>query len=738
MCSATVTHLDNHRTGGRAIVDELRMHGLTQRYKEMVPALLDNFFTEADDFLFKLAERTTDGFEANAYFDQLRALRLLKVEIRQYITTETNRWLQSGAKPWSKTTKAEAAKDDADSLSLMDDVSLERSLATDSFAVRAADRAGDQWLAFHERLKVIVDDSNLTEKQTPFNAESFGKIVLEGLSMIDGPIKTTLMLFRLFDEMAIPKVGSFYTKANAWLIEEGILPNLKLAETHSHAQRAGNGPVTAQTIAEISASLAGMPYNQNGPNGFAGPNMAGFVGHGAGEYRGPLQGGYGSGVMIDPALLQQMMSSMAQFQTQAAPAAHNLADLKAWTTQQASAVTQQAKGTLEAGTVSLVAMLFEYILDDDSLSAHMKQLLARMQIPIIKVAILDKEFFTDTDHSARVLLNRMARSATGWRPDANIENDPLLDGMEHIVSRLNHEFDDDLGLFDELLTEFTGLLEQYESNKSSKVDQVLNVEEQAFETHIKQDRAKLFIETLLENETLPDAISSLIEKDWYRLMKAIYEQQGDSKAWKTSGRIARELVWTLQPSVQFTHPKRFEKVVPKLMEGFVDGLEAAGFSEARISNAVEEIKNHHALYAKPADEDIWEAQEKLEQFEERSAKAEEMIEELPQLPVDEPVVHIKNADLSFYLDQVESMTIDQWFDIEMKDGTIERGCLSGIIGQRSKFVFTNYKGDKIAERSAIGLAMSLLNDQFKAIDEDPFFDRMIDSLVDDLGSKQTH
>jgi hypothetical protein len=514
------------------------------------------------------------------------------------------------------------------------------------------------------------------------------------------------------------------------LVEEGILPNLKLLQSRSSQQV----PVNAQTIAQISASLAGVDTTQAPVTGHSLP-LSGAVAPG-GQQGGAGTAGVPGGVLVDPAMWQQMMQSMATIQAQPAPAAHQLDELKTWTAAQAQTVTEQARGTLEAGTVSLVAMLFEYILDDDNLSAHMKQLLARMQIPIIKVAIIDKDFFTDTDHSARLLLNRMARSATGWRADANIENDALLDGMEKIVSQLNREFDDDLSIFDTLLEDFSNLLETYKQNQSSQIEEIRQVEDAEFEQHQQQDRARIFMDTLLEDVDLPDSIRSLLNTHWYKLMKGVFSKQGESKAWKTSARIARELLWTLQPSVQTTQAARFAQVAPKLLEGFAGGLKAAGLSAGEIETALDQVKTQHQLYQASLNESIWDAQEKLELFEEQSEKAELVIEEPVPLPVDEPVVQIKNADLSYYMDQVESLTEDQWFDIEQSDGTMTRGRLSMIIGEGSKYVFTDYQGEKIAERSAIGLAMAMRNEQFNLIPEDPLFDRMIDTLVDELGSKQ--
>lgn len=700
MCSATVTQLTDHRAR-RSPKSDARVRKLSVKFRHTMRPLFNAFFTEADDLLFKMAERADNGADSNQYFDHLRVLRLQKFQITTRLLNELDHWLDAGAYPTEQSTTRTLP---SDSLCLMDDDALEQALAVDSFNARTAERSGDQWLAFSERMKVVLEAPDLADQEHRFQAASMGQMVLDGLMTIDAPLKSTLLLFRLFDDMAVPKLSEFYAEANAYLKEDDVLPNLKLI--HHTATRATS--LTSQAIAELSASLAGLP----------------------------TQGGNATaqaGVMIEPAMLQQMMASMAQFQTQAAPSPANLEELKAWTAGQAAVVSQQAKGSLEAGTVSLVAMLFEFILDDDSLSAHMKHLLARMQIPVIKVALLDKEFFNNAEHAARQLLNKMARAASGWQPDANVEGDALLIAMEDVVTQLNRDFEDDLSLFDELLASFNAELARCDQDQSQKVNALIRAEQSEYTAFIQQDRAQTFMDALLKDQTFPDGVQTLLTVHWQRLMKAILKKHGAGKQWKTTARIARELVWSLQPGVQTTQSARFDSMMPKLLTGITDGLKAVGLKKAQIMDLLDDVHAVHALHKKPLDQDIWGAQAQLDDFEQHSEEAEKVIEAEPSLPVNEPVVALHNVDLTDFIDYVATLSVDRWFDIESKDGSKARGCLTAIIGEGSKYVFTDYQGEKIAERSAIGLAMSLRNDQFIPLDDDPLFDRMINAVVNQIG-----
>lgn len=706
--AASVTSLDQHRRFSRQ-PDHKRLGKLSDRFCERMPNLMSAFFNHADEFLFNTAEKSVDGFAANKYFDQLRQLRKQKDNLQQLILQDIRKWVSEGA---DQVIEAAEASDD---LSLMEEQELERDLAISSFSNRVYERAGNDWLAWHERMLAVTCTKKLHDKETPFTPYVFGEIVFKQLESLDFPTKTTLMLFRLFDEKAVNELIDFYQSSNNWLIEEGILPNLKL----ENSKREQANAIDTSDLSKVAALLSA----QQGA-GSASQNLAGFA---------PGQGGIPGGVQVDPAFLSNLMSSFSMLQQNAAPAATNMEELKQWTSAQVQQVSQSVQGTQESGTISLVAMLFEYILDDDQLSPYMKQLLARMQIPIIKVALLDKTFFQHSDHSARQLLNKMAKAANGWHKKDNVEGDALLLGMEKIVDQLNHDFDENIELFATLLAEFTELQSAYRQSSDTKVRELESVETALVVAHESQDRTKIFIDTLLEEQALPDNIEKFLRNQWYRLMAIVFKKQGECQAWKTSARIARELIWSLQPSVQMTHEKRFVAIVPKMLSGLQDGLKSMGLSETERQNIIQSIEDQHAINGGQLDENIWDSQSKLESFEEKAVVAEKVIEAQLPLPVDEPVQELRQADLSYYLDQVESLALEQWFDIELKPGQVQRGKLSLIVSGGAKYIFTDAKGDKIVERSAIGLAMSMRDEVFTAIDEDPLFDRMIDSIVDDIG-----
>ncbi|OOZ36767.1 DUF1631 family protein [Solemya velesiana gill symbiont] len=92
-------------------------------------------------------------------------------------------------------------------------------------------------------------------------------------------------------------------------------------------------------------------------------------------------------------------------------------------------------GRAEEDVIDVIAMLFEYILDDNTIPDAMKALLARLQIPMLKVALQDREFFSNKSHPARQLLNNLARAAIGWT-EGKGQNGGLYNRISDIVQRI--------------------------------------------------------------------------------------------------------------------------------------------------------------------------------------------------------------------------------------------------------------------------------------------------------------
>ena len=111
---------------------------------------------------------------------------------------------------------------------------------------------------------------------------------------------------------------------------------------------------------------------------------------------------------------------------------------------------------MDSMTLDIVAMLFDQIFGDENIPIAMKGLIGRLQIPMLKVAILDKNFFSKKTHPARQLLDVLGEIAVGLNAEFD-QASPLYKHIDKVVQRLVDGFQDSMDIFDPLREELEAL-----------------------------------------------------------------------------------------------------------------------------------------------------------------------------------------------------------------------------------------------------------------------------------------
>ncbi|HJU24607.1 MAG TPA: DUF1631 family protein, partial [Casimicrobiaceae bacterium] len=207
----------------------------------------------------------------------------------------------------------------------------------------------------------------------------------------------------------------------------------------------------------------------------------------------------------------------------------------------------QRANQLEAMTIEMVAMLFDFIFETRDLPDGIKALLARLQIPVLKVAMLDGAFFAKKSHPSRLLVNALATAGLGWSP-AMGQEDPLYRTIERIVRRIIDGFGENLGIFDELRGELEAFLASEErtaeENFSSQAEAINEGDRKDLATVI----AKSEVERRIESYPIPRFLADFLREKWQLTLETVYLRDGDeSEAWSSCVATLEDLVWSVQP-----------------------------------------------------------------------------------------------------------------------------------------------------------------------------------------------
>ncbi len=278
-------------------------------------------------------------------------------------------------------------------------------------------------------------------------------------------------------------------------------------------------------------------------------------------------------------------------------------------------------GSADAMTIDIVAMLFDFIFDDKRVPDPIKALLGRLQIPVLKAAMLDQAFFSKKSHPTRRLLNAMAEAANGW--DEEITHDsPLYQKVEQIVQRINAEFEDKLDVFEQALDAFQQFMAERESAADALAEVSIDMIEAREREQIKEEDAQLAAEDAVRSRAadmeVPDTVRLFLCKEWITPLRDAYLHGGsESHAWLKAVGLMDDLIWSVRPKMTRESRQYMVKTLPALLRRLQEGMQLAEIPQATRDQFMSQLVQCHAAAVKagfqtpvepqPVPEEAWKA-----------------------------------------------------------------------------------------------------------------------------------
>lgn len=735
-----VIYLEKSRVGSRGAIQEV-FDRVRQLAVQRLGQLLGQAMDQVDDALFERAEKAENSQVQTSYFDAMRLLRLRRKEVEEAFQRELIahfRQLLSGG----RSSGDKLLDEDAD-LTLVDNEVLEQSIAVETMTAKARTRNTQPLSHLLMRLDHLLSSAEVSENNNPLDpmqiVEAFAR-VCEPLQIEIGP---RLVLYKLFDKQVMGALGPFYEEVNALLIEVGVLPELKRPTPKRPApgRRPAGSAAEADDGSEDSVFQALHELlSQQKYGGGAGGATGGFGGGGGGGYGSGA--GYGGGwggageAAGPPAALPDLIAALSTLQRHEDAPGGELhdADLKQLLVQALSARGGKPRGVgrAEDDTIDIVGMLFDAILDDPQLPSCLKALIARLQIPVLKVALLDRSFFSMKKHPARQLINEMAQAALGWVEPAHPERDPLYRQVDSIVDRVLNEFGDNVDLFQDVLEQFLVFLEE-ERERARLIEERTR---QAAEGKAKVDGAKERVDQEIhervQNRRIPDVVDTLLREAWAKVLFITYlKDGGQGEVWERQLALVDRLVWSVQPKADAAERKQLLVEIPGLLHDLREGLNAILFNPFEMTKLFKALEAEHvrclsSVGARPAAP----ANPTAEAAEVTPAVAEPAEpEDLASRAAAEPGV---DAELQEYLDRLQNVAVGTWFEFPQGNNSRVRAKLSARLAGGRRLIFVNRAGFKMADKRLEELAADLRSGTVQILDDNLLFDKALETVVANL------
>jgi hypothetical protein len=574
-------------------------------------------------------------------------------------------------------------------LTLVDDDTIEREILTSRLALAVMDQAASEFTDLRARISSLERREEL-DAQDMLRAHVLARIVVDAWRAADCGLESWRELQAALHEEVAALVEEAYHATNHWLAEQGVLTDVSL---RPFIKRSRSVPAPSAAMAGGSTGYGhssgfGAPQGPGqGPTSVRGSNLAqgtrpptgtGDLGpHGRGgvgeetrmmtraaplarsdEHSEAVLGrlnqlvGRHLPAFADTSRVHRLSPVLAQAIDQAQQGIHRRVDASlrrpgepSMTTpalleelhQRKQALKQSAATPEERATIEIVALLFQSILTEDRIPASVRVWFARLQMPVLRVAVTEPDFFATVDHPARRLIDRMGACVMGFDTATRGVGDALEKEIKRVVQVVEAYPDTGRRVFQTVLTEFEKFLEHYFSTENEATRKGVSLAQQVEQRETMAIQYTIELRRMLNEVPVQESVRAFLFQVWADVLATTAVRYGaQSNETRAMKRAASDLIWSA--SAKVTREERAEVIrrLAPLLKTLREGMSSAGMDPARQDEHIQ-ILNNSLAAAFTAKAPVI-PHERLQELAERLESLEELLPDAADATIDDSIV----------------------------------------------------------------------------------------------------
>ncbi len=743
----------------------------------------------ANDDLLALADRATSLEQQQLHFAAMDFLSTRGQQLLQQFRATFVAEFDVSMEALRDGRRREAAWEVPGELSLVATDDFERDLAIGKLSARAACNCAQPLTVLDRQLAFLLNLPRIGQDDNPLYPRAVFTALLQALAEMDVADHLALLLLHEIERQTSVELAGIYGELAQHLADSGVLPELPVGKIGpiqrsdpivGSATGSAPGSFPSSMTPDTGGGLAVSPSSgvPGDPNGFAASNghagasnedvfaqlaraiqiaaaaqlvpPPGFIPQATPLLAGAAPSHAGSGVT-------QLVAALTGLQ-RGRPDAGQLPGLGAVRIDpEQGDVLRQIRSTplasesqpLDALTIDIVSMLFDAIFNDPDLPATLRAEIARLQIPVLKVALMDKSFFSNKKHPARQLLDAIASSGLG----RNQADEPRLTAaIRPIVDDVVAGFETDIEIFSAQLQKLDELLQGEEARARDRTARAADRLAQRERQGLAYARVGAEIESRIRDGAVPGLVADFLSRNWRHVLVAAFAGGGeDGTTWIEDLETMDNLVWSVAPKPSPEERNRLLATIPHLLKKLRAGLESADLQDAWDPFFTQLIRLHvDALHKEPSadepppptaiDSPVNQPPALLPVPVPTSATAtpglktlelvdmSSEIEYRPQEPPPEPAVPAGGSG-DRHLQLAQSLAVGAWVEFQSIRGTRKTLRLSWVSDFRGVFLFTNRQGENALTLAATSLADHLREGRARVLSQDRLTDRAVAQVL---------
>jgi hypothetical protein len=233
----------------------------------------------------------------------------------------------------------------------------------------------------------------------------------------------------------------------------------------------------------------------------------------------------------------------------------------------------------EKAIIEVVALMFQSILAEDRIPPAVRVWFARLQVPVLRVALAEPEFFSNIAHPARQLIDRMGACVMGF--DATTINGSALEAeIRRVVQVIEQYPETGRRVFQLVYDEFEKFLSKFLTEKQA-TSRLVSVAQQVEQKETLAIQYTIELRTMLREMPVRDEIREFLFKTWAEVLALSAVRDGPQHAdTVTFKRTAADLVWAASAKPHRSDRAQVIQGLPGLLQRLRQGLALMGIEGA--------------------------------------------------------------------------------------------------------------------------------------------------------------
>ncbi len=407
---------------------------------------------------------------------------------------------------------------------------------------------------------------------------------------------------------------------------------------------------------------------------------------------------------------------------------------------------------LERVTVDVVALLFEFILQDELIAQPWRAHVVRLQIPFLRAALIAPDLLHDAGHPARRLLDRLGAIAAGMCASGALD-ESIGAQLDQITGDLLDQFDEDMAVFSDALAALELFMTAKLANADAATTCCAQALDEAEHACLTVSNANLALHELLAPLSVDPVVADFITGSWLHVLAYPFSAEAkrappDPALTSAMRDVLPELIWSAQDKPNQQQRSELVRLLPTLVKRLKQGLDMIGMPDAVARKGMDKLVDVHMriLRAPSAEPDGGYSLNGLRRHCAGLTIAEAGDGTLAGIPSRVELAELENtlaryqltASLHLECDAIPALAADADWLRQMRigiavqvwsKGSAELARLCAISGHRSLYLFVPYQSATPIIFSATCLLKALRDGGVRPVEGAPLFDRAVESLM---------